>query len=171
VIYLTIDDSEDEIAMSIRMNGPLSVIFGLILLIFPWFGLWTLTAILGFILILIGVGLLVLGAFTYHASKIAGAALLILGILGLITGAGMFGNVGALAALAGVALYLSGFILIIAGLVHVFKPRTRFSREIGIVGILVGIIYLILGSYAADPRGLSVLMGIWLILAGITSLI
>ena len=157
--------------MSIRTNGLLSLIFGLILLVFPWFGLWTLTAIFGFILIIIGVGLLVLGAFTYHASKIAGAALLILGIFGLITGAGMFGNVGALAGLASVALYLSGFILIIAGLVHVFKPMTRFSREVGIVGILLGIIYLLLGSYAGDPRGLSVLMGIWLILAGITSLV
>ena len=156
--------------MSIRMNGVLSIIFGLILLVFPWFGLWTLAAILGFILILIGVGLLVLGAFTYHASKAAGAAFLILGILGLITGAGMFGNVGAVAALAGVALYLSGFILIIAGLVHIFKPRTRFSREVGIIGVMLGVIYIILGSYAADPRGLSILMGIWLILAGITSL-
>ena len=149
----------------------MTIIFGLILLAFPWFGLWTLTAILGFILILIGVGLLVLGAFTYHASKGAGAAFLILGILGLIAGAGMFGNVGAFAALAGLGLYISGFILIIAGLVHFLKPRTRFSREVGVVGMLLGVMYMILGSYAVDPRGLSILMGVWLILAGITSLL
>jgi len=153
------------------LRGVLTIIFGLILLAFPWFGLWTLTAILGFILILVGVGLLILGAFTYHASKGAGAAFLILGILGLIAGAGMFGNVGAFAALAGLGLYVSGFILIIAGLVHFFKPRTRFSREVGVVGILLGIMYMILGSYAVDPRGLSILMGVWLILAGITSLL
>jgi len=156
--------------MSIRVGGALSIIFGLTLLVFPWFGLWTLAAILGFILILIGMGLLVLGAFTYQASKGAGIALLILGILGVIIGAGMFGNVGALSALAGVALYLSGFILLIAGLVHIFKPRTRFSREVGIVGVLLGLIYIVLGSYAADSRGLSILMGFWLILAGVTSL-
>jgi len=153
-----------------RMNGVLSIIFGIILLVFPWFGLWTLAAILGFVLILIGVGLLIFGACTYHASKAAGAAFLILGILGLITGAGMFGNVGAFAALAGFALYVGGFILIVAGLVHYFKPRTRFSREVGIMGVLLGVICIILGSFASDPRGLSVLMGIWLILAGITSL-
>jgi len=153
------------------MKGVPAIIFGLILLIFPWFGLWTLAAILGFILILIGLGLLLLGAFTYHASKGAGVVFLIIGFLGLITGAGLFGNVGALSAIAGVALYVSGFILIIAGLAHFFKPRTRFSKEVGLVGILLGIIYLIVGSYAADPRGLSVLMGIWLLLAGITSLL
>ena len=78
---------------------------------------------------------------------------------------------GAFAALAGLGLYVSGFILIIAGLVHFFKPRTRFSREVGVVGILLGIMYMILGSYAVDPRGLSILMGVWLILAGITSLL
>jgi uncharacterized membrane protein HdeD (DUF308 family) len=99
----------------------------------------------------------------------AGVAFLILGILGLVTGGVMFGNVEAFAALAGVVLYLGGLILIIAGLVHFFKPKTRLSREVGIVGILLGIMYILLGSYATDPRGLSVLMGVWLILAGITS--
>jgi uncharacterized membrane protein HdeD (DUF308 family) len=153
------------------MNGVVAIIFGLVLLVFPWFGLWTLAVILGLILISVGVGLLVLGAFTYRASKVAGLAFLILGIIGLVVGVGMFGNFGALATLTSVALYVSGFILLASGLVHFFKPRTRFSREVGVAGILLGVIYIILGSYAADPRGLSILMGIWLILAGITSLV
>ena len=161
----------DERIMASKTHGVLTILFGLILLIFPWFGLWTLTAILGVILILIGIGLLVFGAFTYHASKAAGAAFLVLGLLGLITGIGLFGNVGAFAALAGLGLFLSGFILIIAGLIHVLKPRTRLSREVGILGIIMGIVYIILGSLAVDPRGLSILMGIWLIIAGITALL
>ena len=156
--------------MALKTHGVLAILFGLILLIFPWFGLWTLTAIFGFILMLIGVGLLVFGAYTYQASKGAAVAFLILGILGLIAGAGMFGNVSAFAALAGLALYLSGFILIFAGLVHVLKPRTRLSRGVGLLGIIMGIVYIIMGSLAVDPRGLSILMGIWLIIAGITSL-
>jgi membrane protein HdeD len=156
--------------MALKTHGVLAILFGLVLLIFPWFGLWTLTAIFGFILILFGIGLLVFGAFTYQASKGAAVAFMILGILGLIVGVGMFGNVSAFAALAGLALYLSGFILIIAGLIHVFKPRTRFSREVGLLGIIMGIVYIILGSMAVDPRGLSILMGVWLIIGGITSL-
>ena len=157
--------------MALRPHGVLAILFGLILLIFPEFGLWTLTAVLGLILVVIGLGLLVFGAFTFHESKAAGAAFLVLGFLGLIAGIGLFGNVGAFAALAGFGLYLSGFVLIIAGLIHLFKPRTRFSREVGLVGIIMGIVYLILGSMAVDPRGLSILMGIWLIIAGITSLL
>ena len=153
-----------------RSYALLSIIFGLILLVFPWFGLWTLSAILGLILILIGVGLLTLGAFTYGSSKGAAIVFLILGTVGAIVGIGIFGNVEALAALAGLALYISGMILIIAGLVHLFKPRTRFSREVGVVGILLGVLYIILGSLAVDPRDLSILMGIWMIIAGVTSL-
>lgn len=156
---------------SSSMHGVLTIIFGLILLVFPWFGLWTLAAILGFILILIGIGLLLLGVFTYHASKGFAIAFLVLGFLGLVTGIGMFGNVGAFAALASLGLYISGFILIIAGLIHVLKPRTRLSREVGLIGIIMGIVYIILGSFAVDPRALSILMGIWLIIAGITSLL
>ena len=152
------------------MSGILTIIFGLILLVFPWFGLWTLSAILGFILILIGVGLLLFGAFTYGSSKGAAVAFLILGILGLSAGVGMFGNVGAFAALAGFALYLSAGILIVSGLVHVFRPMTRFSRGIGVVGIVLGVVYIILGSLAMDPRDLSVLMGVWLVIVGVTSL-
>jgi len=121
-----------------RVSGILTIIFGLILLVFPWFGLWTLSAILGFILVLIGVGLLIFGAFTYGSSKGAAVAFLILGVLGLSAGVGMFGNVGAFAALAGFALYLSAGILIVSGLVHVFRPITRFSRGIGVVGIVLG---------------------------------
>ena len=157
--------------MAAKTYGVLTILFGLILLIFPWFGLWTLTAILGFILILIGIGLLVFGAYTYQASKAASAAFLVLGLLGLIAGVGLFGNVEAFAALAGLGLYLSGFILIIAGLIHVLKPRTRLSREVGLLAIIMGIVYIILGSIAVDPRDLSILMGIWLIVAGITSLL
>ena len=157
--------------MASKTHGVLTILFGLILLIFPWFGLWTLTAIFGLILILIGIGLLAFGAFTYQSSKGAAVAFLILGILGLIAGIGLFGNVGAFAAMAGFALYLSGFILIIAGLVLVFKPRTKLSREVGLLGIIMGIVYIILGSFAVDPRGLSILMGIWLIIAGVTSLL
>jgi uncharacterized membrane protein HdeD (DUF308 family) len=158
-------------SMTSKTPGILTVLFGLTLLVFPWFGLWTLTAILGFILVLIGIGLLVFGVFTYHASKAAGASFLVLGLLGLIAGVGLFGNVGAFAALASIGLYLSGFILIIAGLIHVLKPRTRLSREVGLIGIIMGIAYMILGSFAVDPRGLSILMGIWLIIAGINSLL
>jgi uncharacterized membrane protein HdeD (DUF308 family) len=151
-----------------RLSGALTIITGLVLLVFPWFGLWTLSAILGLILIVAGVGLLILGAFTYGSSKGAAVGFLILGLLGLIAGVGIFGDVGAFAAVAGLALYISGAILIVAGLVHFFKPRTRFSRAVGAVGILLGVIYIILGSYATDPRDLSILMGIWLIIVGIT---
>jgi len=144
--------------VSNNLRGVLAITFGLILLVFPWFGLWTLAVILGIILIFVGLGLLVLGAFTYRASKPAGAVFLVLGILGLVAGIALFGNVGAFAAIAGLGLYLGGFILIVSGLVHVIWPRTRLSRPVGFVGILLGIVYLILGSYAMDPRGLSVIM-------------
>ena len=157
--------------MAFKIHGVLVILFGLILIIFPWFFLWTLTAILGFIMILIGIGLLVFGAFTYHASKAAGAGLLVLGLLGLIFGFGLFGNVGAFAALAGIGLYISGFILIIGGLIHVLKPLTKLSGKVGLIGIIMGVLYIVLGSFAVDPRGLSILMGVWLIIAGITSLL
>jgi membrane protein HdeD len=169
-LYPTITRLNERI-MALRTHGVLAIVFGLILLIFPEFGLWTLTAVLGFILLLIGLGLLAFGAFTYHASKVAGVAFLVLGVLGLIVGVGLFGNVGAFATLAGLGLYIGGFLLIITGLIQMLKPWTRFSREVGLIGIIMGALYLILGSFAVDPRGLSFLMGIWLIIAGVTSLL
>ena len=156
--------------MALKIQGVLAILVGLILMIFPWFVLWTFTAILGFIMIFIGIGLLVFAVFTYHASKAAGVALLVLGLLGLITGMGLFGNVGAFAMLTGLGLYLSGFILIIAGLIHVLKPLTKFSRKVGAIGIIMGVAYIILGWFAVEC-GLSILMGVWLIIAGLTFLL
>ena len=154
------------------VSGGLMILFGIVLLAFPWFGLWTMTSIMGFALILAGLGLLVFGITTMGASKATGIVFSILGILALVIGVGLFGNIGAFAWLASFVLYLAGFILIIAGIVQLFqKPPVKYGKTMGIIGVIVGIIYLILGSVAIDPTVLSILMGIWLIIMGIGKLL
>ncbi|WP_455369502.1 DUF308 domain-containing protein [[Eubacterium] cellulosolvens] len=154
------------------VTGGLMILFGIVLLAFPWFGLWTITSIMGFALILAGLGLLVFGISSMGESKATGIGLSILGILALIIGVGLFGNIGAFAWLTSFILYLTGFILIIAGIVQLFhKPPVKYGKTIGVIGIIVGVIYLILGSVAIDPAALSILMGIWLIIMGIGRLL
>ncbi|MCW4042493.1 MAG: DUF308 domain-containing protein [Candidatus Bathyarchaeota archaeon] len=154
------------------VTGGLMILVGLVLLAFPWFGLWTIASIMGFALILAGLGLLVFGIASMGASKATGIVFSILGILALVIGVGLFGNIGAFAWIASFVLYLAGFILIIAGVVQLFqKPPVKYGKTMGIIGVILGVIYIILGSVAIDPSVLSILMGIWLIIMGIGKLL
>jgi uncharacterized membrane protein HdeD (DUF308 family) len=170
--FFIIEFGRDMKMASKSVTGGLMILFGIVLLAFPWFGLWTITSIMGFALMLAGLGLLLFGIASMKGSKTTGAAFAILGIIALIIGVGLFGNIGAFAWLASFVLYLAGFILIIAGIVQLFqKPPVKYGKTMGIVGVVVGIIYLILGSMAIDPSVLSILMGIWLIIMGIGKLL
>jgi uncharacterized membrane protein HdeD (DUF308 family) len=61
-------------------------------------------------------------------------------------------------------------VLIVGGLIALLGGlHVRYRVWSGILGIVLGIIYIILGSLAFNPIYLGFLIGIWLILTGIFS--
>jgi len=151
--------------------GLLAIILGLIVLAFPLAGLVAASVLTGFVVLMIAVWLLIVGGSQIEVSKTAGILNIILGIIVLIVGIGLIFNPAIFAFLAGFLLYLAGFFLIIAGIIALLS-RSEFKNATwaGILGIILGIIYIILGTFAFDPLYLGVLIGIWLILSGILAL-
>ena len=71
-----------------------------------------------------------------------------------------------------ISLYLGGIILIIGGVVSLINNRTsKNGFYIGIAGIILGVIYIIVGTYVANPIILGTLIGIWLVISGVMRLI
>ena len=96
---------------------------------------------------------------------ILGTALLILSIL-LIFVPSLVGF------LASITLYLAGIMLIIAGLISLINNRsTKWGFYTGIIGVVLGVIYIIVGTYINNPIILGALIGIWLILGGISNIL
>nr|WP_319373199.1 DUF308 domain-containing protein [uncultured Methanobacterium sp.] len=152
--------------------GILAIILGLIVLAFPLAGLVAASVLTGFVVLMIAIWLLIVGGSQMEVSKSAGIMNVILGIIVLIVGIGLIFNPAIFAFLAGFLLYLAGIFLIIAGIIALVS-RNDFKNAtwVGILGIILGILYIILGTLAFDPIYLGVLIGIWLIISGIFALL
>ncbi|MBI4813032.1 MAG: DUF308 domain-containing protein [Methanobacterium sp.] len=126
--------------------GILAIILGLIVIAFPLISVFTFSVLAGMGVLILGIWFLVQAFSVWESSKGISIVYLILGIIAIIAGIGLVGNILALSFLASFILYLAGF-------------------------FLLGIMYLILGFYAWDPFYLALLIGIWLIISGVFEII
>ena len=90
----------------------------------------------------------------------------------LILSLGLIFNPAMFAFLAAITIYLAGIFLIVAGVIIIITNRNnKYGFWLGIAGIVLGVIYIILGTYISDPYILGCLIGIWLVITGIFRLI
>lgn len=151
--------------------GILAIILGLIVLAFPLAGLVAASVLTGFVVLMIAIWLLIVGGSQMEISKTAGILNIILGIIVLIVGIGLIFSPALFAFLTGFILYLAGFFLIIAGIIAlVSRNEYKNATWAGILGIVLGVLYIILGTLALDPMYLGILIGLWLILSGVLAL-
>jgi uncharacterized membrane protein HdeD (DUF308 family) len=135
------------------LMGILAIILGLLVIIFPIFSVFTASVMAGFAIMLLGIWLVAQSFGTWGTSK--GASI------------GLFGSVLAFSFLVSFWLYFAGFFLIISGIMSFFVKEGTTGKGIGGIGIILGILYMILASYAWNPYYLALLIGIWLIIDGI----
>jgi membrane protein HdeD len=147
--------------------GILAIILGLLVMIFPLFSVFTVSLIAGIGVLFLGIWLLIQSFGVWESNKGISIAYLILGVLAIIVGIGLFGNVLAFSFLVSLALYIAGFFLILSGILSLFSKEGTMGKGSGVLGIILGIMYLILSAYAWNPYYLALLIGIWLIIDGI----
>ncbi|MDD3985773.1 MAG: hypothetical protein PHY59_07880 [Methanobacterium sp.] len=92
---------------------------------------------------------------------------LILGILGIIVGIGLFGNIIEFSFLVSFWFYIAGFFLIFSAIMSFFAKEGTAGKGSGIISLILGILYIILAAYAWNPYYLAILIEIWLIIDGI----
>jgi uncharacterized membrane protein HdeD (DUF308 family) len=141
------------------------IILGLVVLAFPVLGVIPFSLITGFIVLILGIGLVLTGTMEIGESAGLGILELILGIIALFLGIGFIVNPGLFSWLVGLLVWIAGLFLIIAGIMALIS-KTGGSRWNGVTAIIIGIIYIIIGIFIADPRVLGALIGIWLIITG-----
>lgn len=157
--------------MKTKFISILAIIFGLIIIIFPVMGLIQTGALIGLSLLLISIYLLVVGVAIIDYNKSGAILDLILGVALLILSICLIFNVSLIGFLAQITLYLAGIALIAVGLVSLVNNRqSRYGFYIGIAGVVLGLLYIIIGTYVADPIILGTLIGLWLIISGILKL-
>lgn len=149
------------------VTGALAIILGLIVIAFPLLSAVTVSVFAGLLVLLIAIWLIIVGISEFEISKTTSILNVILGIIALILGLGLIVNPELFSFIAAITLYLAGFFLILTGIISLLDGMEKKSAWAGVLGIVLGIIYIILGFYAFNPVNLGILIGFWLIVTGI----
>lgn len=145
----------------------LAIILGILVLIFPLFSVFTASILAGLTILILSIWLLIQSFALWQNNKGISIGYLILGILGIIVGVGLFGNIIAFSFLVSFWFYIGGFFLIFSAIISFFAKEGTAGKGSGIIGLILGILYIVLASYAWNPYYLAILIGTWLIIDGI----
>lgn len=150
----------------------IAIILGILIIAFPMLGVIAASDILGLSVLLLAIFLLANGVSEVEYNTTRGLINTILGILMLIISLGLIFNPNIFAFLTALTIYLAGIFLIIIGLIIIVGNRdNKYGFWMGILGIVLGVIYIILGTYINNPLILGSLIGIWLLVTGVLNLL
>ncbi len=157
--------------MKTKFVSLLAILLGLIIIIFPVFGLIGVSSLIGLSVLLMSIYLLVVGVTIIDYNTTGAILDLFLGILLLLLSIGLIFNPALLGFLTEITLYLAGIMLIIVALASLINNRSsRYGFYIGIAGIVLGLLYIVIGTYVSNPIVLGTLIGIWLVISGVLKL-
>ena len=157
--------------MKNKFISLLAIIFGILIIAFPVMGVIGVADLIGLSILLISIYLLVVGVAIIDYNKSGAILDLVLGMILLILSLCLIFNVGIFGFLAQITLYLAGIMLIVVGLVSLINNRqSKYGFYIGIAGVVLGLLYIVIGTYIADPIVLGILIGLWLIISGVLKL-
>ena len=150
----------------------IAIILGIITIAFPMLGVIAAADILGLSVLLLSIFLLTNGVSEVEYNTTRGLLNTVLGIVMLIISLGLIFNPSIFAFLTALTIYLAGIFLIIIGLIVIVGNRdNRYGFWMGILGIVLGVIYIIIGTYINNPIILGSLIGIWLLVTGVLNLL
>lgn len=158
--------------MNKSLISLLAIILGIIIIALPMLGIISFQAIIEVIVILLGLFLLIFGISELHHNRNRSIVRIAIGVLILILGLILVFSPSTFAVLAALIIYLAGLIFIITGfLTLIGNKKTRFTIWSGVIRIVLGAIYIILGAYVKYPVILGALIGVWLLVIGILTLV
>ena len=157
--------------MKTKFISLLAILLGLILIIFPALGLIGASSLIGLSVLLMSIILLVVGVSIIDYNTTGAILDLILGILLLFLSIGLIFNPSLLGFISQITLYLAGIMLIVVAVVSLINNRSsRYGFYVGIAGIILGLMYIVIGTYISNPTILCALIGIWLVINGVLKL-
>ena len=157
------------IFMRNREIGLILIVIGLIVLFFPILGVIPFSLITGFIVSILGIGLLFVSVILIQESKVIGIIALILGILALILGIDFIVNPSLFSFVTALFVFIIGLLLVGVGIATIIGYLRGDVRS-GIITLVLGLIFLVIALFVSNPSILGTLIGICIIIVGILML-
>ena len=158
--------------MKNKSIGILAIILGIIIIAFPMIGVIGTSALFGVSTLLVSIIVLMIGVSIMDYNTLGAVTDYVVGVIMLIISLLIIFNPTYFAFLAAIILYIAGIFIMVIGLIALINNRdAKYGFYIGISGIVLGIIYIIIGTYIKDPLILGSLIGIWLIITGVLKIL
>ena len=158
--------------MKSKFISLLAILLGLLIIAFPIMGVIGVADLIGLSVLLVAIYMLIVGVAIIDYNKTGAILDFVLGLILLLLSICLIFNPELLGFLTEISLYLAGIMLIIVGVVSLINNRTsRYGFYIGIAGVVLGLLYIIIGTYVANPIILGTLIGIWLVISGVLKLL
>ncbi|MCK9150942.1 DUF308 domain-containing protein [Methanobacterium alcaliphilum] len=141
--------------------GIISVIIGLVLLISPTMGVTAISIISGIILTGFGIWMAI-NAFKERKTNTSVTVIwIIFAIISLAFGLSLVFRTFLISLLAGAWVYVTAVLLIIAGVLLLLSAKqSNTKKNIGVIALVLGLIYIIMGALGLDPIYIGVAIGL-----------
>lgn len=151
-----------------KLAGILTIIIGLIFILFPMFSSELISIIVGLSLLFFGISAAYMG-YTMRKDGVSYSIIpIILGIISIILGIGFIFFIDALSFLIGFQFYIVGIIMIVFGISGLISKLGRISAFTAILVLLMGIVSIALAIFALNqPIYIAIIIGIVLIIEGV----
>jgi uncharacterized membrane protein HdeD (DUF308 family) len=156
-----------------KMAGYLSIILGLVFIIFPMFSAGLVSVIVGLSLLFFGISAIFMGwNMRNEVDNAFPNIILAIGIISVILGFLFIFYLDAISFLVGMQFYIVGFIMIVFGIAGLFSKVTRVSTFSSLLVLIMGILAIALAIFAiSQPVYIAIIIGIVLIIEGAALLI
>ena len=147
--------------------GIISIILGLIFILFPMFSSELVSVIVGVSLLFFGLGAILMGWNMRDFNGTICLIAILIGIISVIFGLLFIFSIDALSFLIGLQFYIVGFIMIIFGILGIIS-KEKVSIFTSLLTIIMGIIAVCLAAFSmSEPIFIAIIIGICLIIEGV----
>ena len=150
-----------------KILAIISIIIGLIFIIFPIFSANLISILIGAAVLIFGLGLAYTGIIAKDISPGVSTVSARFGIVMSILGLAFIFGTNAISFLVGLQFYIVGFMLIIASVIGLLGGA-EINKTGSIIGLILGIVILFIAVFAANnPILITIILGIALIAYGV----
>ena len=150
-----------------KILAIISIIIGLIFIIFPIFSANLISILIGAAVLIFGLGLAYTGIIAKDISPAISTVSAIFGIVMIILGLAFIFGTNAISFLVGLQFYIVGLMLIIASIIGLLGGA-EINKTGSLVGLVLVIVILFIAVFAANnPILITIILGIALIAHGI----
>ena len=151
-----------------KTAGIITIIIGLIFILFPMFSSELVSIIVGLSLLFFGISAAFMGFNIGSHHRTYSIVAIAIGLLSIIFGFLFLFYIDALSFLIGLQFYIVGFIMIVFGITGLISKMTRVSTFSSVLVLLMGIVLIALAVFALNqPIYIAIVIGIVLIIEGI----